>query len=257
MIIFCYGIPKSASSFVFQLTGDAVRSLEKTGRLRCRRLDELFVGFPPTDFAEAAIREGLRIDEPKEASDRDLYLDELFRPLLEKMRGRTDQAVVIKTHRRCTPAIASEIGKGTVLASATFRHPAEMILSRIDMARRDGEILTYDVREAYKGYIKDFYSWATLPQVREYYFDEIATDPASVYKDICQHVCISGECSDSLSEYLANKKERIREYNKGMLRRHLSEMTAEEVSAIEDYFADFIDYIRRHNEKRGRLRAPR
>src|SRR5438128_12218178 len=104
MIFFCYGIPKSASSFVFQMTRGAAKSLDRTGRVKLLRLADLLVGCPPTPFAETALKKGLGIDEPLQSSRRALYLDPLFERLLETMDRQSNEAVVIKTHLPCTRA---------------------------------------------------------------------------------------------------------------------------------------------------------
>lgn len=44
MIFFCYGMPKSASSFVFQMTSHALDSIENTSHVKIRRINELSAG---------------------------------------------------------------------------------------------------------------------------------------------------------------------------------------------------------------------
>lgn len=241
-------MPKSASSFVFQMTRSAFESQEKMGRAKLRRIDEFIPVAIDTYFAEDAIQNGLNLENPWEAEKRVAHLDRLFDHLIEKVDDRRDEAIVIKTHLPCSPKIADAIKRGAVLASATFRHPAEMILSRQDHAKRDDEILQYDILSSYLTFVREFYTWANLPQVRRYYYDEIVLRPNAVVGDICRHVGVQEDLSRLLDEYLANKKGKILEFNKGVLNRAADEMSSEEFRKIEEYFSDFIEFIRCHKQ---------
>lgn len=250
MIFISYGLPKSASSFVCQMTRSILESMERTGRIELRRFgDQFFDGLPNTSFAEDVLKDGLRLSEPKDDGQRAVHLDCLFEYVSERLKGRTAEMMIIKTHLPCSPKVADAIKQGTVLASATFRHPAEMILSRRDMANRDGTVLPKDLRPYYKKAIAEFHSWADLPQVRKYYYDDIALMPGSIVGDILKHVGAEGDPSIVLEQYLAKKESQILQFNKGVVSRASNEMSAEELRSIEDSFSDFIDYIKLHKEK--------
>ena len=252
MIFFCYGMPKSASSFVFQMTASAAQSLEKTSAVKVRRLSELIEGCPVTDYAEVALAEGLRIPRPGalEAEKISNYLGRLYGNLLERMGDDSNEVTVIKTHLPCSPHIAEAISNGTVLASASFRHPAEMLLSRLDMAKRDGVTLKFEaLKSIFLKHVDTFYSWANLPRVRKYYYDEIVLRPKAIVEDIYRHLGSTEDHSELTEQYLAQKENNIWQFNKGILNRHLYELSDKEVMEIEHQFADFMEYINEHMGK--------
>lgn len=233
------------------MTYHAVESLEKLGQGKIYGLEKLFDDFPATQFAESAIKDGLKIEEPRNNEIRALFLDHLVDRLLEKIGGSNDVHVVLKTHLPCTPNIARGIATGMILASATFRHPAEMILSRNDMSRRDGEVLNEeDIKYSYKVLINEFYTWANLAKVKKYYYDDIASNPRAIMNDIYNHVGSNADFRCLLDEYLKNKKEKIVQFNKGVMNRASHEMKLEDISKIEEFFSDFMEYIRLHKLKK-------
>lgn len=257
MIFISYGLPKSASSFVYQMTRGALESMERMGRLKLRKFgDTFFNEFPKTSFAEEVIKGGLGLSVPKDDAQRAVHLDHLFECVSERLKGRTAEMMVVKTHLPCSPKVADAIKQGTVLASATFRHPAEMILSRRDMANREGTVLPKDLRHYYKTAIAEFHSWADLPQVRKYYYDDIALTPGGIVADILQHVGAETDPSIVLGQYLEKKESLILEFNKGVVNRASNEMSAEELRSMEDFFSEFIEYIKRHKEKTATTASP-
>jgi hypothetical protein len=249
MIFICYGLPKSASSFVYQMTYHAAESLQSLGRGQIYWLLQFFPDFPPTPFMEMALKDGLKLKEPWDDAKRDVILDAIVEPLLERVGTRSDVLMVLKTHLPCSPVLAKAIERGSVLASATFRHPAEMMLSRRDMARKKNEIIAADeLKSAYKTCINDFFTWANLASVRKYYYDDIVINPSSVVADIYEHVGSPAGFDSVLEEYVNNKTEKIWEFNKGIIDRSRHEMSPEEICGIEESYPDFMNYIRRHKQ---------
>ncbi len=111
MIYVCYGITKSASTFLYQLTEEvfavAGRTPHKLG--------------PPY--------------RPKGALDN--YFDVVDEKLIQELAqvvGGDD--LVIKTHGPPRGDIASLIASGAVLANASIRDPREIALSMLDHGRR-------------------------------------------------------------------------------------------------------------------------
>lgn len=248
MIFFSYGMQKSASSFVFQMTFNAAETLEKPSGARVRYVDDLFVGFKRSRFAEEILNKSFGLDRPKDTNQEAAYLDYLFDCLLERLDEQSGDMIVLKTHLPCSPKIADAIKRGIVLASATFRHPAEMILSRRDMAKRDGEVLPSDLRPLYKKIVKDFYSWVEVPQVRRYYYDDITLNPFDIVSDIFDHIGSSADFSKVLDRYLADRGGKILQFNKGVINRAAEEMSSDELRTIERDFSGFIEFINQHKE---------
>lgn len=249
MIFLSFGIPKSASSFVYQMTFYAFETLEVEGHGKLGHLKKLFSDFPffpETAFAESALKEGLMIEEPSEKMERIRYLDRLIDEMVERIKGANTEHYVIKTHLPCSPKIAKHIEDGAILASATFRHPAEMILSRQDMALKNNEPLNIDLLNAYQLCIDDFYTWVCLPQVRRYYFDNIVLNPDIVCADIFKHVGATANYVHFLDQLINEKKRKIWQFNKGQINRASSEMSEEQLLNIEEFFAEYMAFIEKH-----------
>jgi len=254
MIFFSYGLPKSASSFVYRITHSAFESRSKSDGGKVHLLENLFEGFPKTNLAEKALAEGFKIEapNPRDVDKFASYLDELYIRLQEKLDANSGDAIVIKTHLPCSPLVAEAIKNGEVLASATYRHPAEMILSRMDMAKRLGETLNYDLKKFYLNEVNKFNTWSKVTQVRTYYYDDIALRPQEVANDIYHHVGSQDDPSSFLDEFLITIKEtKLSQFNKGVINRHAQEMSEAEITEIELLFSDFMRYIKKHKSING------
>lgn len=248
MIFISYGIPKSASSFVFQLTHRILESLDQAGQVKLRMPNDVLPDIAPVEFAESLIAGMIGNPNFRESGDRaavQMQLDSLFERLDEQVSTEDDVAIILKTHLPCSPSVERAIREGRVLASATFRHPAEMLLSMDDMEER-GAATMPDKKKVYRELVNDFYSWAAIPGVRKYYYDDIATAPEFIAKDIINHLGATADESEILQEFLRKKKEAIWEFNKGVTERHLDEMAPKEIKKMEAFFCDYIAYIQRH-----------
>jgi hypothetical protein len=111
MIYICYGIPKSASTFLYQLTEEVFRA---AGRKPAR------LG-PP-------LRPRMSVEN---------YFGSIDPTLLQDISGQAaGRDVVLKTHALPHPEVGRLITAGSVLASASIRDPREIALSILDHGRR-------------------------------------------------------------------------------------------------------------------------
>ncbi|MBK6744385.1 MAG: glycosyltransferase [Hydrogenophilales bacterium] len=245
MIYISYGIPKSASSFVYQLTQSAVGALADKEGLRNFTLTELFPACANQGFAEEAMRtEGLPLD----ANGLAQLVDLIDARLVAQGGG----FITIKTHLGCSDPLRKRVAAGDVKASACYRHPAEMILSRMDMVARKAEEVSSEQIKGY--YIKDgipnFMSWVAEPNVRRFYYDTIVQSPEVIAAQICNQLGISIEPEHLLRPLLSDKS-RIWQFNKGVLHRHQAEMSPEEIAQIELDFVDYMNFIERAKKGLG------
>ncbi len=248
MIYISYGIPKSASSFVFQLTRSVVGALaEKVGQ-RHFKLTDLIPECGSADFAEVAIQAlGFSLDENG--------LEQLIDEIDARMTAQAGGFIVIKTHQRCGAGLRKRIAAGEILASACYRHPAEMILSRMDMVARQAECVSVDQIKGYylKFGVPNFMSWVAEPAVRRFYYDTIVKNPAFIASQVCNQLGIAIETEQLLRPFLSDKS-RIWQFNKGVLHRHQAEMSKEEIAKIEHDFDDYMRFIERAKDGLGDFR---
>lgn len=107
MIYICFGMTKSASTFLYQLT-------EETLRAAGRKPARLGPPFCPR----------WRVEN---------YIDDIDPALLEAIAVATGgRDVVLKTHQGLHPEVARQIDARSLLASASIRDPREIALAMVD-----------------------------------------------------------------------------------------------------------------------------
>jgi len=241
MIYISYGLKKSASSFVFQMVDKAANLYSKQNNVPKVNLKDLFPACENAEFADSALETlGFSVNADG--------LEKLVNLIEFKLNGFGGGVIVLKTHCACSPELAKRIENKEILASACFRHPAEMILSRRDMIRREGEIeeSLSELKQVYKyEYIPAFFSWANLPLVEKFFFDDIVSAPSSIAVVILKQFCIEVNAQNLFSIMVVDKKS-IWQFNKGILNRHEIEMSSEQIKEVEKEFSEYMQYIDNH-----------
>lgn len=160
MIYICYGVTKSASTFLYQLTEEI---LLRSGRTVCR------------------------IQQPVRGKLENYY-DRITVPFLERVENAAKgRAVVLKTHGQLQPGVFDLIATGRVKASASIRDPREIALSMADngaRARALGLLPFAEVVEPADALpsidmqLRYFEEWATVPAIEVFAYNEVcfATD---------------------------------------------------------------------------------
>lgn len=243
IVYISYGLPKSASSFVFQLASAIGGRLgNRTGRLR---LDLAGVapdlGSPRSrDIYAEWVMDARGI--PRSAEGLDAALAEIEAALAVG----PPRIAVIKTHAPCSPRLAARIAAGDVLASATFRHPADLVLSRLDMAARDQQAIDHDVLESYRlTHVPAFLTWHAVPGVAAFEYADVARQPYAVARRIADQLGLDEDVHD-LVDMLLDHPDRIAQFNKGVVDRRLDELGSDEIARIEAAVPELMSVLARH-----------
>lgn len=245
MIYISYGIPKSASSFVTQTTREMVREMSQDKGLRYCSLRDLSptLNLPTKDFADTAI-EKLNDINCLNICERHESLGEFIRYLSNNYPVDSDFNIVLKTHLPASGYVRDRLTEGSVKAICTYRHPAEMILSRQDMATKMAESWTMEsLINSYKYLVADFFSWADIPGVRSYYYDDVVQFPLKLMADLADFIGCSQDISNTIAVWLEDKNKYIGQFNKGILHRAKIELTTDELINIEKTFPELMLYI--------------
>jgi hypothetical protein len=197
MIYVCFGMLKSASTFLYQLT-------EETLRTAGRRPVRLGPPFIPRWSVEN-------------------YVDNIEPGLLDAISTTIGEGdVVLKTHQGLHPEVARRIDEGSVLASASIRDPREIALAMVDHGRRSRQRgdpqfsechAVFDTVSSLDDQAANFARWSALERIEIFRFNEICFDSAAVVARIAAQIGLAvnpGEVSRRFRD-----KGLIGQFNKG------------------------------------------
>lgn len=213
MIYICFGITKSASTFLYQLA-------EETFRAAGRKPASLP---PPLRPSTSAVN----------------YFDDIDPQLLDTVaRAAGGLDVVLKTHQRLHPGVARRIEAGEVLACACVRDPREIALSMVDHGRKSAELgyleftecrTTFDTFPSLDDQVRNFETWAARPAVEIFTYNEICFETAAVVRRLAAQIGVRIGAARALWPFLG--KHLIIEFNKGAALRY-REMPDDEQAAF-------------------------
>ncbi|MGU3494625.1 hypothetical protein ACLBXM_11335 [Xanthobacteraceae bacterium A53D] len=183
MIYICYGVTKSASTYLYQLTEEILcLSGRRVGRIRRRDSRKL-----------------------------ENYYDIITGPLLDRVaRAARGRDVVLKTHGGLAADVAERIAAGQVLASASIRDPREMALSMADNGARARElgILPFaevhgpaDAMGSIDMQLRFFEQWSALPQVELFTYNEICFDSAAAIARVARQLGVTADAERVLAPF--------------------------------------------------------
>lgn len=217
MIYICYGITKSASTFLYQLTEEVFR---------------------------AAGRPVARLAPPLVAGVLDNYFNIIDDELLDRIDDHTGGAdIVLKTHGPPRGRVADLVTSGRVLASASIRDPREIALSMVDHGARArrwrnkpfSEFVTLsDTLDSLDVQINIFEEWAAIDRVAVISYNEICYDTATVISTIANQLKVEVEANHVLAAF--QDKRTIGQFSKGKALRY-SEMSAADQAMFLDRYA--------------------
>jgi hypothetical protein len=219
MIYICYGITKSASTFLYQLTEETFR---------------------------AAGRKIIRLGPPHRASDSvENYFNFINIDLLREIQDLAkERDVVLKTHGPPLAEIAGLVASGHVLASSSIRDPREIALSMIDHGHRSRQwksarfsefVHVADTLNALDIQIGIFQSWAKIEGVKIFKYNDICYDSASVVAGIASQIGAEVDADKILSKF--KSKTTIGQFSKGKALRY-SELSSEDQEIFLERYAD-------------------
>ncbi|MBA3810546.1 MAG: hypothetical protein H0X27_02660 [Caulobacteraceae bacterium] len=218
-LIIAHGLPKSGSTFLFQVAKDVAASIN---------------GFP---YNKAKTRFFPGMDIPGYVHQ---PADSIIEPLLRLLPPKA--SFVLKTHGRMTPLIASGIQSGSIKALVSFRDPRDAVVSMLDAGISDREkgkergfSLLYKADDALKplkngwGMARD---WAFFPGVLAIPYLLTATNQDCVIRLICTHLR-AGHCVNEIRQrYAEDKAAKITEFHKGVADRFLEALTPEDIVRV-------------------------
>jgi hypothetical protein len=235
LLFISYGLPKSASTFCWQLTADIA---EAAGNDQTA-LGDTFL--PPDTIGDAY-----------------LALEEVSIPAIAAALPKGN-LLVVKTHSRLDVEIGLLIDEGLVQASCTFRDPRDAALAvhdrapldRAGHARRDfGDV--FSVTEAIDliaDNIPVAYSWlASDDRVLKMPFDLLALDAVAAARRLASWLGVEVDVAALVEPYRIGQKE-IFEFNQGLRGRHRECMTSAELDYADRRFGSSIEYFERLSQE--------
>lgn len=230
MIVICYGMIKSASTFTYNIVNQLIK--------------------------EDARQKALNPIEPKDLSD-DLkfnFIDgRIDLPDVRKLLLNADpnflstRHIVFKTHMPKS-YFQDDFSDNELVSISNYRHPVEVALSLRDAAIKDkkdnknrfDKFDTFDAALSQVPYqIKCFESWLGGFNV---FYDDLILRPMEVFEDLLVYLNLDQNLLVVAEELLA-KKANVAEYNIAKLGRRFDELSSDSIEKYENEFNSFIELI--------------
>lgn len=183
MIYICYGVTKSASTYLYQLT-EEILSLSGLGFCRIRHSG-------PLGTAN--------------------YYDAVTPGLIDRVASAAcGRPVVLKTHGDLHPEVARRIEAGAVLASASIRDPREIALSMADhgvRARARGEDAFSEVGDpldtlaSIDAQIAVFERWAAVENTEVFTYNQICFDTGATIARLAAQIGVDVDVAQVLAPF--------------------------------------------------------
>lgn len=222
MIYLCYGMTKSASTFLYQLTEEVFR----------------VVG-----------RKSLRLGPPlRPRFSVNNYFDRIDAQLLQDIAAAAEEwDVVLKTHGPPHPEIAARIARGEILASACMRDPREIALSMVDHGERSRRwryaefsecVSPTDAIASIDNQVESFRLWARIPGAQIFTYNEICFDTESAVRKLVAQIGVDVQIAEVMEPF--RNVRRIGQFSKGAPLRYL-EMPLPQQQLFLDRYAHFYE----------------
>lgn len=229
-IYFSYGMTKSASTFMYQLT----EKVFETANIEPIKLPpELKGNNSPENYIEP-------------------LTDEKIKNIINWMPNNS--AAVIKTHGAPCPLAQQLISSGKAFASATLRDPRDISFSMIDHGKRSTTLGIADFANIktpsdaipdIKGQIIRFKAWANQTSCLVAPYETLRSNPEHIAQKLCEQLKIAANPLEAAIAF--NDKRKIGQFNKGKEHRHKAEMSAEDSVKFLTVFQEFIADIDTYN----------
>lgn len=218
-LIISHGVPKSGSTFLFQVAKDVATSVN---------------GFPHYK-AKARFFPGMDVPD---------YVDQPADSLIEALLGRLPPGApyALKTHGKLTPLIGSGIRSGSIKAIVSFRDPRDAIISMLDAGvsdREKGKDRAFsrlhraeDAIPAVKYGWRMARDWAHLPGVLAVPYLLTATNQDMVIRLVCDYLSAKDSYAGISQHYAEDRESKITEYHKGIADRFLDDLTPDDIASL-------------------------
>jgi len=225
MIYLSYGMPKSASSYCYQLTDAMLRAAGHYREMCCKN-------YLPEKYHKVFL---------------DLNRDEISE--IVELVPETE-ILVIKTHTCLTPVLDNLLRTGKVKASATFRDPRDAAISVLEAGENDRKLKKFrkfneihtlnDAFLFYKDIKHCITQWLLHPDVLKISYNLLAFNPLETALKLRDHLQINVDVEAIVKTFSSNLKEKIWEFNVGKSGRYKEYMTD---SQKQQFFLEFSDLI--------------
>lgn len=220
MIFISFGMLKSASTMLYQLT-------EEIFRAAGRRPVTLGRPFKPLLSVEN-------------------YFDVIDELLLARIADATaGRDIVLKTHQRPSPAVAEMIAQRRITASIAIRDPREIALSMVDHGERSRRanrpefaecIYVQDCLPSLDHQIASVQAWQALPGVPVFRYADICTRTDRVVDELARRIGV--EVDAGQIAHLFHQGRGVGQFNKGVMDR-FHEMAPATSTLFLDRYGDF------------------
>jgi hypothetical protein len=232
MIVICYGMPKSASSFTFQLAAALVDCKYKVYKSLPEE-DSLYI-----NKLELGTYNNTYTSLPERVKShfflKSLYIDKLDQAIYDLVDTLpSDQVLVIKTHSPLSKPIESVLESGNALAIVNYRNPYDIIVSLKDVGERErlkeksqqlqgfSRIKSIDDAKALiPKIIKGAKTWLDKKSKSLLYvsYQSVEKTPFNVAWDINEFLQLNLKPNsiDTIVDYFISDKSKIKQYNIGV-----------------------------------------
>lgn len=226
MLTLACGMPKSASTYVFEIL---VRLCDAQSGESLRRDVPAYLPPPYDSVFQRKIDTALLT-----AVDR---------------RWPRERALALKTHDSLHPEIGKALAEGRVKAAVSFRDPRDAALSILDAGRRERETgqraffsqwsTLAEVEEAMARMLPKTAEWLRAPNVLIMPFTLVASRPEAAMRRAAAYTGL-----DAAALEPAPDRRAVSEFNQGRLHRHRTEMSADDNQRFLDRFGDYIAWFK-------------
>ena len=235
MIIICYGMIKSASTYAFQVTEEIVKQ-------DCENKGLQF--YKPSQLIDSLEYDFL---------DRTVDLDNIIDALKNsECDFNGEHHIVFKTHME-RDFLLPLINAFNVKVIASFRHPAEIALSLVDVAKKEklegkNRFASYDTLslalEQLPYQIGCFYSWLDSEDFCTFTlnYDLVASFDNVLFESLAEYLSVDCNISKILTFFNENSN-RIVEFNKGVKGRRYSELPTVKLIEIEKNYPEICKLV--------------
>jgi hypothetical protein len=214
MLIISYGMPKTGSTLLFELT----KALLEYAGYKQNLAPSEFNRQHPINFSNDLDEEGLLP----------------FQSFAESSH------LVLKTHSAPTPYVKSEIERGRIKCTVSIRDPRDQVLSVLDHARasrKNGDVafseffLVDDVLSMLLHRERQTLDWLELAPESVYFYEEFSKDTLGTITQLASQFDIT---LNDPSKVLELMKGRFTQLNKGIVGRYQTELTLKQQAQVVD-----------------------